>query len=382
MTAGETRAGVTGCAGGRRKGREVDGVDVNDLLKEAADKQASDLHLKAGAPPFLRIHGDLVPVGTETLTAADTERIALEIMDQRMAGRFIETNEADFAYSLDGVGRFRVNVFRQRGSVGIVMRRVLPSSQTFDKLNLPPVVARLAEEPRGLLLVTGPTGSGKTTTCAAVIDHINSTRRCHIVTVEDPIEIMHSDKLALVNQREIGVDTEDFASALKRVARQDPDVIFIGEMRDPETVSAALRAAETGHFVLSTLHTVDATETINRIIDFFPSDQQKQVRLSLAGTLRGIVAQRLLQRAEGAGRIPAVEVLVMTGRAFDFIVNPEQTHLLEEVIAEGEYYGMQTFDQALLVLYRNGAVTFEEALGVSSNPQDFRLSCRQAGLPT
>ncbi|MFA5786023.1 MAG: type IV pilus twitching motility protein PilT [Actinomycetota bacterium] len=357
-------------------------MDVNDLLKEAADKQASDLHLKAGAPPFLRIHGDLVPVGTETLTAADTERIALEIMDQRMAGRFIETNEADFAYSLDGVGRFRVNVFRQRGSVGIVMRRVLPSSQTFDKLNLPPVVARLAEEPRGLLLVTGPTGSGKTTTCAAVIDHINSTRRCHIVTVEDPIEIMHSDKLALVNQREIGVDTEDFASALKRVARQDPDVIFIGEMRDPETVSAALRAAETGHFVLSTLHTVDATETINRIIDFFPSDQQKQVRLSLAGTLRGIVAQRLLQRAEGAGRIPAVEVLVMTGRAFDFIVNPEQTHLLEEVIAEGEYYGMQTFDQALLVLYRNGAVTFEEALGVSSNPQDFRLSCRQAGLPT
>src|SRR5204863_532312 len=296
------------------------------------------------------------------------------------ADEFVSSNEADFAFGIAGLGRFRVNIYRQRGTIGLVFRRVLAGTPSFQDLALPPVVERLANEPRGLILVTGPTGSGKTTTIAAMIDHINRNRAVNIVTIEDPIEVLHPDKKAIVNQREIGTDTNDYAQAMRRVLRQDPDVIFIGEMRDPETVWAALAAAETGHLVLSTLHTTDATETVNRIVDFFPPFQQKQVRLTLASSLRGVVSQRLLERADGKGRVPAVEVLVMTGRIFERIVDPENTETIEEIIGEGEYYGMQTFDQSLFNLYKNGLVTLRDALAAASHAHDFRIALQAAGL--
>jgi twitching motility protein PilT len=356
-------------------------VVIQELLRYLVERAGSDLHLKVGTVPYVRIDGELVPAPFPELAEVDTERFAFELMSDRQATKFTETNEADFAYALPGLGRFRVNAFRQRGSVGVVCRRVLPGSPGFEALRLPPVIARMAEEPRGLILVTGPTGAGKTTTTAAIIGHINTVRRCHVVTIEDPIEILHTDNLAVIDQREVGVDTADFATALKHVARQDPDVIFIGEMRDEETVRAALQAAETGHLVISTLHTADTTETVNRVLEFFPPHQQRQVRLALAGTLRCIVSQRLLQRADGRGRVPAVEVLVATGRVFDLIVTPEQTHMLPGVVAEGEFYGMQTFDQALLALYRGGTVTLAEAIQAASSPHDFRIAVQQAGLP-
>lgn len=355
-------------------------LDLNQLLRAAVERGASDLHVKVGSPPFIRVDGRLEPLEGDSVSAEDTERIAFSIMPKERADEFLTSHEADFAHGVAGLGRFRVNVFRQRGSVALVLRRVLAATPDFDALGLPPVVQRLAEEPRGLVLLTGPTGSGKTTTLAAMIDHINATQRKHIVTVEDPIEVLHPDKQSIVNQREVGSDTADFHAALKRVLRQDPDVVLIGEMRDPQTVWAALSAAETGHLVLSTLHTVDSTETINRIIDFFPPFQQKQVRLTIAGALRGIVSQRLLERSDGGGRMPAVEVLVSTGRVFDKIVDPEETHGLEQVIAEGEYYGMQTFDQALLALCKEGRITVRDALASSSHPHDLRLELKQAGL--
>ncbi|MEY3360920.1 MAG: hypothetical protein RL531_639 [Actinomycetota bacterium] len=349
-------------------------LDLEAVLHEAVRREASDVHIKVGSPPYLRIDGNLEPLAdVPDVSAADTERVAFAIMPKNRADEFIECQEADFAHTVSGLGRFRVNVFRQRGSVGMVLRRVLPGIPSFESLGLPPVVRRLAEEPRGLVLVTGPTGSGKTTTLAAMIDHINETMSKHIVTIEDPIEVLHPDKRCIVNQREIGTDTEDFHAAMKRVLRQDPDVILIGEMRDPETVWAALSAAETGHLVFATLHTMSATETISRIIDFFPPYQQQQVRMSLAGSLRGIVSQRLVQRVDGRGRVPAMEVLVATGRVFDKIVDPAATHELEELIAEGEYYGMQTFDQSLLALYEQGSVTRRDALATSTNSHDLRL---------
>ncbi|HUH07575.1 MAG TPA: PilT/PilU family type 4a pilus ATPase [Egibacteraceae bacterium] len=353
---------------------------IHSYLKYLADKGGSDLHLNAGGPAYVRVDGDLSDVhDLPVLSPDDTERMALELMDPLSRERFDRGDEADFAYSLHGVGRFRVAVFRQRGSVGMVLRRVLPGSQSFDDLGLPPVVRKLAEEHRGLALVTGPTGSGKTTTTAAMISHINATRRCHIVTLEDPIEILHSDNLAIIDQREIGVDTKDFATALRSVARQDPDVIFLGEMRDVETVTAALQAAETGHFVISTLHTTDATETINRIVDMFPPYQQAQARLSLSNSLQGIICQRLLPKA-GGGRIAAIEAMVNTVRMEEFITDPSKTEMIEQAISEGEYYGMQTFDQHLLALYRDGLVTLKDALAAATSSHDFRIAIRAAGL--
>jgi twitching motility protein PilT len=356
---------------------------VDDYLTHLAETQGSDLHLKAGGPAYIRIDGDLKPVtALPPLSQNDTARYASEIMDPRSAAIFESNGEADFAYSVAGVGRFRVNAFRQRGAVGMVFRRVLPGSQTFAELGMPPAVRRLAEEHRGLVLVTGPTGSGKTTTTAAMINHINATRRCHIVTIEDPIEVMHRDDNAIIDQREIGVDTEDFPVALKAVSRQDPDVIFIGEMRDLETVTAALQAAETGHLVISTLHTTDARETVNRVVDMFPKEQQNQARLSLANSLKGIVCQRLVPRAAGDGRVAVVEVLVMTSRIHEFILDPAQLGQVEDAVAEGGYYGMQTFDQHLLELYRTGEVTLRDALAGATNPHDFRVSLRAEGLAT
>jgi twitching motility protein PilT len=355
-------------------------LDVDELLRYAVTREASDVHIKVGSVPVVRIDGRLERSDFEKLTPAETERIAFAVMPKNRAEEFIETGEADFAHSVAGLGRFRVNVHRQRGCVGLVMRRVQSSIPSFDSLGLPVSVRRLAENPRGLVLVTGPTGSGKTTTLAAMIDHINSTMSRHIVTVEDPIEVLHADKQSIVNQREVGTDTADFASALRRVLRQDPDVILIGEMRDAETVATALSAAETGHLVFSTLHTINATETINRIIDFFPPHQQRQTRMAVAGALRGIVSQRLVEMRNGAGRVPAIEVLVATGRVFDKIVNAEETHEIEEIIADGEYYGMQTFDQSLLSLYKRGAIDLREALAASSRPHDLRLLIEQHTL--
>ena len=348
-------------------------LDLDDLLHEAVQREASDIHMKVGSPPYLRIDGNLVPTDRDITQAADTERIAFAIMPKQRSDEFLSVGEADFAYGVAGLGRFRVNVFRQRGSVGLVMRRVLPGIPSFDALGLPSAVRRLSEEARGLVLVTGPTGSGKTTTLACMIDHINETQRRHIVTIEDPIEVLHTDKLSIVNQREIGTDTESFQSAMKRAMRQDPDVILIGEMRDSETVWAAIAAAETGHLVFSTLHTISATDSINRIIDFFPPFQQRQVRMSVASSLRGIVSQRLLRAADGESRIPAMEILIATGRVFDKIVDADVTHEIEEVISEGGFYGMQTFDQSLFDLYERGKVSRRDALGTATHTHDLRL---------
>ncbi|MDQ4065763.1 MAG: PilT/PilU family type 4a pilus ATPase [Actinomycetota bacterium] len=355
-------------------------VNVHDFLRFLVDQRGSDLHVKAGGPPYVRVNGHLHKTDFPALSAADCERAAMDLMTDDQARKFKDVGEVDFAYSEQGLGRFRVNVFRQRGSVGMACRRVLPGSPAFDTLGLPPVIKQLSEEQRGLLLVTGPTSSGKTTTTGAVINHINATRSCHILTIEDPIEILHPDRMAIINQREIGHDTADFAIALRAAMRQDPDVIFVGEIRDAETVKAALQAAETGHLVISTLHTTDVSETVNRIIDFFPPHQQKQIRVSLAASLKGIVSQRLLPRKDGKGRIPAVEVLVMNGRIHDLVLNPEQTHMIHDIVAESGFYGMQTFDQALLALYRSGLVSLEDAMAAATNSHDFQIALRQEGL--
>jgi twitching motility protein PilT len=351
-------------------------LDLDEVLREAVASEASDIHVKVGSPPIMRVDGHLDRMDRPVVAAAETERVAFAIMPKARAEEFLATSEADFAYSVAGLGRFRVNVLRQRGAVGLVLRRVQSTIASFEQLGLPQVVRRLAEHQRGLVLVTGPTGSGKTTTLAAMIDHINDTASRHIVTIEDPIEVLHSDKQSIVNQREVGTDTEDFGSALKRVLRQDPDVILIGEMRDTDTVRTALSAAETGHLVFSTLHTISATETVSRIIDFFPPFEQRQVRMALAGSLRGVVSQRLVECRSG-GRAAAIEVLVATGRVFDKIVNAEETHEIEEIIADGEYYGMQTFDQSLLALHRRGVIDLREALGASTHPHDLRLMIEQ-----
>jgi twitching motility protein PilT len=356
-------------------------VTVNDYLQHCIDRGGSDLHLKAGGPAYVRIDGELKPIThLPPLSPTDTEQFANEMMDERNARMFDERGEADFATAIPGVARFRVNAFRQRGAVGLVLRLILSGAPGFEELGLPPVVRTLADEHRGLVLVTGPTGSGKTTTTAAMIGHINRTRRCHIVTIEDPIEVMHRDDVAIVDQREIGVDTRDFPTALRAVSRQDPDVIFIGEMRDIETVSAALQAAETGHMVISTLHTTDAAETVHRVIDMFPKEQQYQARLSLGSALKGIVSQRLVSRATGQGRIAVIEAMVMTARIQEFVTDPDMTEQITDAIAEGGYYGMQTFDQHLLSLFKAGEVNLKDALSASTNPHDFKVALRAAGL--
>jgi twitching motility protein PilT len=357
-------------------------LDFAAVLRFVVESGASDLHLKVGSPPRVRVDGQLVETKFDRLIPDDLETLVKELLPPDRAVEFATSNEADFAVSAAGLGRFRCNAFRQRGSVGMVMRQVATTMPTIDQLGLPPVVARLAEEHRGLVLVTGPTGSGKTSTLASMIDHINSTRSVNIVTIEDPIEVIHRDKLAFVNQREIGADTTDYSQAMRRVLRQDPDVILIGEMRDAETVSAALSAAETGHMVFSTLHTTNAPETINRIVDFFPPFQQHQIRLILATCLKGVISQRLLERANSGGRVPAIEVMVTTGRIADRIIDPTggQGETIEELISQGDWYGMQTFDQSLFSLYKGGLVSLANAMAAASNPHDFRLSLQQAGL--
>jgi twitching motility protein PilT len=356
-------------------------VEIEELLRHLVQADGSDLHLKVGSPPIIRVDGSLRRVGEASLTAEETGRLAGLVMPPERRAAMLEQQEADFAFSLPGVGRFRVNVFRQRGSASIVMRRVRVGSPSFEELGLPPVIRDLADVPRGLVLVTGPTGSGKTTTLGAMIGHINNSRPVHILTIEDPIEVLHPDRVASVNQREVGVDTENYVIAMRAAMREDPDVILIGEMRDQETVAAALAAAETGHLVLSTLHTIDATETINRIVDFFPPYQQHQIRVTLSGTLRGVICQRLVVRTNG-GRIPAMEVMVSNGRIAERILNPDSMGEINQIIAQGSYYGMQTFDQSLLRLVQMGIVSIPDAMDAASKPHDFNLMLEQAGMRT
>lgn len=354
--------------------------EIDGLTCRLVEEGGSDLHLKVGSPPAARIRGLLTRLdGYEGLRPEDTEEILRKILPRNLVDEFDREGEADFSYSVAEVGRFRVNAFRQRGSVSIVMRLIPFGVPKFEDLNLPEVISRLAREERGIILVTGTTGSGKSTTLASMLDLVNRSMQKHIVTIEDPIEFLHRDDRSLINQREVGLDTASFARALRRVLRQDPDIILIGEIRDSETAQIALSAAETGHLVLSTLHTVDATETVNRMIDLFPPHERGQVRTMLAGTLKGIIGQRLIRTRDG-DRAAACEVLVTTGRIQDFILDPAQTGQIQQAIAEGEYYGMQTFDQALLKLVEEERVDYQEALKFASRPQDFKLMVQSLGL--
>ena len=357
-------------------------MHIDELLKIAVQRGASDLHLKVGSYPMMRVSGTLQVCSEEKrLDKSDTEGMADALFSPEQREKFRRAQEVDLAYSIPGVGRFRCNVFQQRGTVGLVLRVIPTKIKTIDDLGLPPVLKRIAQEERGLVLVTGTTGSGKSTTLAAMIDYINTTRAAHIMTVEDPIEYLHRDNQSIVNQREISVDTQSFAHALRAALRQDPDVILVGEMRDHETVETALLAAETGHLVFSTLHTLDATETINRIIAVFPPHQQRQVRIQLAGVLKAAIAQRLLPRADGTGRSPAVEVMIATAFIRDCIIDKDRTSQIHGAIAAGtSQYGMQTFDQSIFDLYEQGLVTLDEALRWASNVDEFKL--RVQGIST
>jgi twitching motility protein PilT len=350
-------------------------VKIDDLLRLAASHGASDLHLKVGSFPFMRIAGELHPIAdAPRLKPEDTLDMAFAMMSNRQKQRFKEASEVDIGYGVQGLGRFRANIFQQRGSVSVVLRVIPDKTRTSAELGLPPVIDRITEERRGLILVTGSTGSGKSTTLAAMIDRINARRSGHIVTIEDPIEFLHRDKLSFVTQREVDVDTRSFAEALRGALRQDPDVILVGEMRDYETIETALTAAETGHLVLSTLHTLDATETVMRIVSSFPAHQQKSVRIQLAGILKAVVSMRLVRAAKGAGRVPAIEVMVSTALIRDYIINEEKTYLIREAIAAGaSQYGMQTFDQSLFQLVQSGLISMEEATHNASNPDEFKM---------
>jgi len=353
-------------------------ININELLKVALDRRASDLHLKVGNNPILRVDGHLLPLEDRPkITQEDAIGLAFSLMGNTQKEKFKQRSEIDMAYSAPGMGRFRLNVFQQRGTIGLVFRVVPTKILTVEELNLPSVLERLTMEQRGLILVTGTTGSGKSTTLASMIDFINRNRTDNVITIEDPIEYLHRDRKSVVSQREVGTDTESFSVALRSALRQDPDVILVGEMRDFETISTALVAAETGHLVLSTLHTLDATETINRIVSVFPPYQQKQVRMQLAAVLKGIVSMRLVPRADGQGRVPAVEIMIATQTIRECIVDPDKTRKIPDVIAAGlSQYGMQTFDQSLFGLYQKGLVTYEEALRWCTNPEDFTLKVK------
>src|SRR6266567_1885051 len=350
-------------------------MELNEILQVALRGGASDIHLKAGLPPMFRVDGSLVPLkDARRLPPEEISRMAFGIMNDYQKEKFKAQNELDLAYGVPGLGRFRVNVFQQRGTVGVVLRVIPFKIQSIEQLLLPKVLEKIAGEQRGLVLVTGTTGSGKSTTLAAMVDHVNATETCHIMTIEDPIEFLIRDKRSIVNQREVGVDTMSFGQALKSALRQDPDVILVGEMRDLETIETALTAAETGHLVMSTLHTLDAAETVNRIISVFPPFHQRQVRMQLSGIIKGVVSQRLVPRADGKGRVPAVEIMIGTARVRECIDDEEKTKQIPEAITQGVVsYGMQSFDQSLMQLYSKKLISYEEALRQCSNPDDFAL---------
>jgi twitching motility protein PilT len=349
--------------------------DVDAALLHVIEMEGSDLHLKVPSRPVIRCHGKLEPIeGSEPLTPEDTESTLFRMLtDESKLESFRAEREVDFSYSLPGIARFRVNAFVQRGSISLVARAIPFEVKTVEELLLPPVISEIADEERGLILVTGTTGSGKSTTLASMIEHINTRYAKHIVTIEDPVEFLHSDKQSIINQREVGEDTTSFARALRRVLRQDPDVILVGEMRDEETVRTALSAAETGHLVLSTIHTVDASESVNRIIDFFPQAEQRQARAMLAGTLKSVISQRLVRTPDRNGRVATCEILRMTGRVRDMIMDASETGRLPEAIAEGGYYGMQTFDQGLMHHVQAGRIAMDDALKAATHPHDFKL---------
>jgi twitching motility protein PilT len=353
-------------------------IDITELLRKAHSMGASDIHLKVGSNPIVRVNGELCPVADENrLSQEDTLKVAYAVMSPGQREIFKKKNDIDLAYSVPGLGRFRCNIFIQRGTIGLVFRLIPMKIPTLEELFLPEILRKIAMEERGLILVTGTTGSGKSTTIATMIDHINANRTDHIMTIEDPIEYLHRDKRSIVNQREVGNDTESFGKALRASLRQDPDVILVGEMRDFETIQTALTAAETGHLVFSTLHTIDATETVNRIISVFPPYQHKQVRIQLAAVLRSIISMRLVPRADGKGRVPAVEILIATSTIRDCILDPDKTKLIHDAIAQGAvHYGMQTFDQSLFNLFKSGYVTYEEAMRRATNPDDFALKVK------
>jgi twitching motility protein PilT len=353
---------------------------IANYLRYLVEVGGSDLHLKVGLPPVVRVDGVLSHSPYNALTPADTEALADEVLSGSKLQEFRETHESDSGVTLEGVGRFRINAYRQRGFVSLAIRRVRSDIPTFEELRLPPVVRTLVEESRGLVLVTGPTGTGKTTTIAAMIGWINAHRSVHIVTIEEPIEVAHDDLQSVIEQRELGLDTRSYEAALRSVVRQDPDVIFIGEIRDMATAEASIQAAETGHLVISTLHTLDATETVNRIIDLFPEQTQRQARISLAGTLKGVLSQRLVPRADGKGRVPAVEVLINTGRVTERIIDPAQTRTIPDVIIDGDFYGMQSFDQALMKLVKDHLVSLDDAMQTASSPHDLMLALKAAEL--
>jgi twitching motility protein PilT len=359
-------------------------MHINELLQTAVTAGASDLHLKVGSYPMMRVSGTLVVASEEKrLERIDTEAFAHTLFTPDLRVKFETSQEVDLAYSIPGLGRFRCNVFQQRGTVGLVLRVIPTRIKSIDELGLPPVLKRVASEERGLVLVTGTTGSGKTTTLAGLIDHINATRSTHIMTVEDPIEYLHRDHHSIVNQREVNVDTRSFSHALRSALRQDPDVILVGEMRDHETIETALLASETGHLVFSTLHTLDATETISRIIAVFPPHQQRQVRIQLASVLKAVISQRLIPRADGFGRVPAVEVMVSTPFIRDCIIDKDRTSLIQGAIAAGtSQYGMQTFDQSIFGLYQQGFVSLDEALHWASNVDEFKLKVQGISTTT
>src|SRR5436305_4815794 len=353
---------------------------IDQLLTIACSKGASDLHIKAGSFPFMRINSELMPMlEAQRLSAEDTLNMALSIMNNRQKQRFSEMSEVDIAYGVSGLGRFRCNIFQQRGTVGVGLRVKPTTVRTAEELRLRPEIEKIADEPRGLVLVTGSTGSGKSTTLAAIIDYINRVRAGHIVTIEDPIEFLHRDKKSYVNQREVDVDTRSFSEALRGAVRQDPDVILVGEMRDYETIETALTAAETGHLVLSTLHTPGPTQTVTRVVSSFPSHQQKSIRLQLAGILKAVISMRLVRAAKGRGRVPAVEIMVSTGLIRDYIINEEKTYMIREAIANGaSQYGMQAFDQSLFKLLQSRLISLEEAVNNASNPDEFMM--RASGI--
>jgi len=349
-------------------------MNLKEMLTEMIEKKASDLHLRVGLPPTLRVDGLLQEIDSKALSIDDIEKITDQILSQQQKQRFLVKNELDLALSVSGMGRFRVNFYRQRGTVGIAMRSVRLEIPSFEELNLPPVVKSLANNKRGLIILTGTTGSGKSTTLATIIEEINMSRRENILTIEDPIEFMFRNKKSVISQREIGGDTESFVTALRQAFRQDPDVILIGEIRDIETMSIALTAADTGHLVLTTLHTLNAVETISRIISFYPPHQHQQIRMLLAATLKAIVCQRLLPRSDGPGRVPAVEVLVNTASVKEYIMDTLKTPLISELIESGAIqYGMQSFDQSIMDLYKRGLISYEEAMSQATNPDDFDL---------